>query len=225
MLMSEKTDQLFTAMAKAQGEIEDPIKGKVNPHFKSKYVPLEAAREAAQEVLASHGLYIGQHPSCDAQGRISLTTIITHSSGQWMESSFPLPLPPNATAQQFGSAMTYARRYSFMAALGLAGEPDDDGNKASEPARNVERKAAPAVPQIPAPPVVDDEDASIRAWKAELEERANEECERGLGPYKAFWSGLNPSEQKALADGHDERKARAKVADDAFMATNPLAAG
>ena len=157
MRMSAQTDELFAALAKAQGEIEDPIRSKKNPHFKSDYVPLEAARDAAQAVLAKHGLYVGHIPETDEQGRQTVVTMIAHASGQWMSSSFLLQLAPNATMQQFGSAMTYARRYSFMAALGLAGEKDDDGNSATEapphyaprqPPRPIE---TPKVPTGPAP--------------------------------------------------------------------------
>lgn len=117
------------AMAKAFSQIEGAVKGKTNPAFRSKYADLAAVVDAIKPALAEHGLFFRQitHP---ADGGVCIETVIHHASGESLACG-PLFVPASKQdAQGFGSAMTYARRYSLMAAFGVPAE-DDDGNAAA----------------------------------------------------------------------------------------------
>lgn len=124
------------AMAKAQGAIEHASKTAKNDAFKregvaSKYADLSAVWSACREQLTSNGLAVMQFPDFDAEsGCAVVNTIITHIDG--FERSFYLRVPVRSRdAHGVGSAITYARRYALMAAVGIAAE-DDDGNAAVE---------------------------------------------------------------------------------------------
>lgn len=123
---------LFEALAKAQGEVENAKKDTANPFFKSKYADLASVWDAIRAPLSNNGLAIIQLPVDPPAGihGIRLRTVMTHSSGEAIEESFTMPLKPNAGAQEVGSALTYARRYALMAMVGIAPE-DDDGNAAT----------------------------------------------------------------------------------------------
>lgn len=126
--------ELSAAMALAFAKIEGAIKGKTNPAFRSKYADLAAVVDAIKPALAEHGLWFRQvtHP---ADGGVCVETVIHHASGESLACG-PLFVPASKQdAQGFGSALTYCRRYSLMAAFGVPAE-DDDGNAAvaSKPA-------------------------------------------------------------------------------------------
>jgi hypothetical protein len=121
-------------MALAFAKIEGAVKGKTNPAFRSKYADLAAVVDAVKPALAEHGLWFRQvtHP---ADGGVCVETVIHHASGESLACG-PLFVPASKQdAQGFGSALTYCRRYSLMAAFGVPAE-DDDGNAAvaSKPA-------------------------------------------------------------------------------------------
>ena len=122
--------ELFTAYAKAFPEIEGALKDSLNPHFKNKYADLSAVTSAIKPALAKYGLAYVQI-SHIAEGGVCIETVITHSSGESMScGKFFAPATKN-DAQGYGSAFTYARRYSLSAAFGVCPE-DDDGNAASQ---------------------------------------------------------------------------------------------
>lgn len=132
MEMSEKIDALAEALAKAQGEMKNAVKGCDNPFFKSKYADLAECLNVAREPLSKNGLSIFQaNEGIVESNKLAVTTLIMHSSGQFIKVTSSYPIQKN-DAQGFGSTLTYARRYSLAAALGLAQE-DDDGNSACEP--------------------------------------------------------------------------------------------
>ncbi len=108
-----------------------------------KYATLGAIIEAIRKPLAEQGLSFSQLP-----GRDGLTTIIMHTSGEYLMDTAPLQMEKQ-TAQGQGSAITYMRRYALGAALGLVTDDDDDGAAASKPAQPA-RKATPAA-SSPAP--------------------------------------------------------------------------
>lgn len=144
MKMSEQIDQLATAMAAAQGEMKNPPCNKRNPHFKSKYADLPATLDQARDVLAKHGLAVIQWPSADG-AKLSMHTLITHKSGQWLE---PDPCSTRArddAPQSIGSAVTYLRRYTFGGLVALAPDEDDD-------AETAEGRDGPPREQRPPPP-------------------------------------------------------------------------
>lgn len=129
---SESIAALAAAIAMAQGSVEGANKGKVNPAFKSKYADLSSVWAACREALYDNGLSVQQFPGEMVDGRLTLTTQLTHKSGEWMRSTLSIPLT-KADAQGYGSAVTYARRYALAAVVGVCPE-DDDGNAASRPA-------------------------------------------------------------------------------------------
>lgn len=160
---------LAAALAKAQGAIKTAAKDSVNPHFKSKYADLASVREACQEALAANGIAVVQAPS-SAQGGVCITTTLLHSSGEWMRSRCIFPVSQNS-AQGYGSAITYGRRYSLAAMVGVAPDEDDDGNAATAtPPPQAERpngtrtaqlkeKLAAKTTPVDEPPPPSDEDA------------------------------------------------------------------
>jgi hypothetical protein len=127
MIKSETLGALATALSLAQGEFDAAVKDTANPFFKSKYADLAGVVEATRPALSKHGLSIIQLPRSQ-DGCIQLETILLHKSGEFIGDTLALPVSKQ-DAQGYGSAMTYARRYGWMAVTGIAPE-DDDGNAA-----------------------------------------------------------------------------------------------
>jgi hypothetical protein len=128
MQTSDTIADLAAALAAAQGEIENAVKNSANPHFRSKYADLAEIINTVRPVFARHGLAVVQSPSYDG-GIASVTTMLTHKSGQWIRDTASAPAS-KLDSQGIGSATTYLRRYSLAAFAGIAQE-DDDGNAAS----------------------------------------------------------------------------------------------
>lgn len=123
-------NELFAALAKAQAEMSNPGFDSTNPHFRNKFASLAAVRNAVVPVLAKHGISMSQDLQ-SVEGGVACTTTLRHGSG-FAISFGPLVLPVSKNdAQGFGSAATYARRYSLMAVAGVVGDSDDDANAAS----------------------------------------------------------------------------------------------
>lgn len=132
MNKSETIAALASALAKAQGQMAGAVKDSANPFFKSKYADLSSVTAAIKQALSDNGLSYVQvsHPADDA---VSIETIILHESGEWI-STGPVVAPvAKHDAQGYGSAQTYARRYSLQMAFGVPAE-DDDGNAATQSA-------------------------------------------------------------------------------------------
>jgi len=130
---SEKVGELFTALSKFQGEITNAHKGTQGHGYS--YADLASILDMVKAGLAENGLSVVQMPSQAEQGYIAVETMVAHSSGQWIEQSYSMPIPENkrnSAAQNMGSAITYARRYSLAAALGIA-QTDDDASISNEP--------------------------------------------------------------------------------------------
>lgn len=133
-MMSESVKELATALAKAQQQLEPAIKGSTNPHFKSKYADLGAVWDACRKALPEHGLSVVQMPTDSSEGRVALTTVLLHTSGEYIGTTFSTKLQQDS-AQGVGSALTYLRRYALAALVGIVADEDDDGNAASQPAQ------------------------------------------------------------------------------------------
>jgi len=136
MLTSQQTNEISAALAKAQNEIINPEKNSQNPHYKNDYADLVSGIKAIRGPLSKHGIAFIQSERLDGD-ILFVETRLSHSSGQWFQSEHPAIKFP-ARPQEIGSAITYARRYSLFAMVGIAGE-DDDG----EAANKVEIKSAP----------------------------------------------------------------------------------
>ena len=140
--------QIAQALCKAQQQFAPALKTATNPHFKSKYVGLDGCVEAVIDALNSNGIYLMQR-SHDCENGVKIETILLHESGEeYSGGVLHVPASKN-DPQGYGSALTYARRYSLMATCGIAPE-DDDGNAASKP------KTSPA-PNLKPPALLDEE--------------------------------------------------------------------
>ena len=126
MNKSESIKNIAGALVKFQASVSKVAKEANNPFFKSKYASLANILDTIQKPLSECGLAISQFPDGDA-----LTTIILHAdSGEWMESSYVMPVAKQNDPQAMGSAITYARRQSIGSILNLNIDDDDDGEKA-----------------------------------------------------------------------------------------------
>ena len=134
---SIKIDELASALAKAQIEMDVARKSKNNPFFKSKYADLATVIEACRSALGAHDICFAQTTQFIGN-RMVLVTRLIHKSGQWIKSE--MPLPETTKPQDLGSCLTYFRRYSLLGITGLAVDDDDDGNKAQEQAAKEEKK-------------------------------------------------------------------------------------
>lgn len=155
-------NQIAPAFIKAKKTFGPVLKDKNNPAFRSKYADLGACLEAVEDALLENGIALYQETSPDDTG-VTVETILLHESGETIRSG-KLHVPASKQDPQgYGSALTYARRYSLMAACGIAPE-DDDGNAASKAtakpaqpaAQPTTRATAKAPAGKPAPTLTDD---------------------------------------------------------------------
>jgi len=129
MKTSEEIGELAVALVAAQEAIQNPPKSKDNQF--SRYADLATVLNVTRPALTEAGLAVIQTPLTLENGNIAVTTRIIHKSGQWMEETIDLPLSQTKNAAQAaGSIITYLRRYSLAAFVGIAQE-DDDGQAAT----------------------------------------------------------------------------------------------
>src|SRR5471032_1804006 len=134
---SESVAGLATALAKAQIELINPEKsltanirsgrgGETNQSFR--YAPLSSGLEIIRKTLGRHEIAVMQTTAVDpTRGYVNLTTLLAHTSGEWISSEWPVcPIADTATPHRMGAALTYARRYALFALVGIAGEDDLD---------------------------------------------------------------------------------------------------
>lgn len=147
MKTSESIQSLCAALVSAQADAVNAAFDSVNPHFRNKYASLAEVISTMKPVLAKHGLAVIQLPAFRQDVGPVLVTRIVHKSGEWMEDEYPIN-PVKNDPQGFGSAITYARRYTLPGILMIASEEDDDGNAASQrqPQPQPQRPASPQVP-------------------------------------------------------------------------------
>ena len=132
-------NKIATALLKAKKAFGPALKSKINPAFKSKYADLAACLDAVDQPCLDNGIVLYQETFEDASG-VTVETVFLHESGEMLRCG-KLHVPAaKQDPQGYGSALSYARRYSLMTACGIAAE-DDDGNAAQRPQTN-----APAVP-------------------------------------------------------------------------------
>ena len=142
---SSEINELAAALVLAQAEFGAVPKGSTNPFFKSKYAALPEVVQHASPVLSKHGLAISQHICTNDNGDDLLLTYLLHRSGQFIAYSMKLHLVKDDPQAQ-GSAVTYARRYSYMSVLGLVADEDDDGNRATQAQARVIKKPTELTP-------------------------------------------------------------------------------
>jgi hypothetical protein len=146
-MKSESLKELASALAKAQAKMRPAAFDSTNPHFRSKYASLTAVWDSIREPLALNGLAVTQ-TFIQGEAGLTLRTTLLHQSGEWMSSDYPIN-PLKNDPQGFGSAITYARRYTLSALTGVVSDEDDDGNEAAKPSQ-----AREIAPQRISQPVV-----------------------------------------------------------------------
>ena len=165
MERSENIDKLAAALAKFQGELEQPamnssvkVDTKSGRSYSFKYADLSACKAAAKKPLCDNELSVTQLIEED----YSVVTVLMHSSGQFISSKVRMPIVNGRQegAQSVGSSITYAKRYAYCAILGIVADEDDDGNMASgnycENKNNQSQPQQKRQPQQPQKPVFSD---------------------------------------------------------------------
>jgi hypothetical protein len=127
---------IASAFIKAKREFGPALKDKTNPAFRSKYADLGACIDAVEDALLTHGIAAIQRTYDDTTG-VTVETVFLHESGEQIECGRLHVPAAKQDPQGYGSALTYARRYSLMAACGIAPE-DDDGEAATKAVRTAQ---------------------------------------------------------------------------------------
>ena len=118
---------LAAALAKAQKHIKGALKDSTNPFYKSSYADLASVQDAIRDPLSDNELAVVQGASSEA-ARVTVTTLIAHSSGEWISSSLSATAK-DESPQSLGSCVSYLRRYGISSLVGVA-QVDDDGESA-----------------------------------------------------------------------------------------------
>jgi len=130
MNQSESIANLAKSLSAVQGKLTYAKKDSKNPFFKSNYADLESVWDACRDLLSSNGLAVSQFPGLysELDKSMSLTTILTHISGEWINQEMSMPLS-KVDAHGCMAILTYMRRASLAAVIGVV-QADDDGNTA-----------------------------------------------------------------------------------------------
>ena len=183
---SESTAAIATALAKAQTELSNPERAMVGTIYNNRsdipqsfrYASLSSGLDIIRKTLGGQQIAIAQTTDIDrASGTVNLTTVLLHTSGEWISSDWPVcQLSETSAPRRMGAALTYARRYALFTMVGIAGEDDLDApDLTSDPdagqgAVNAHPRPAPVPPQTgngAHPPARErlsfDESSSIRA--------------------------------------------------------------
>jgi hypothetical protein len=204
--------KIATALVKAQRDFAPALKTSTNPHFRSRYADLAACVEAVIDALNANGIAMIQRTH-DSDNGVAVETLFVHESGETITGGILHVPAAKQDPQGYGSALTYARRYSIMAACGIAPE-DDDANAASRTPVNAQSRSArvsiptgkdgsvtatispPAgeVTVTPSPERIAEVEKILRACKS-------------LVNLQVEWGGLTKEEQKAATAAKDEVKA------------------
>lgn len=199
MKTSEKLDIFAAAFAKAQGELRNIEKGKINPHLKNKYADIADGLEVIRPVLSKHGFSLIQATDLNPDtGIFTLHSRLLHSSGQWIESTYPLPTSGKAT--DIGGAITYARRYAAFSLVGVAGTAEDDDGTAANSASPVAVKVA-AKAKVASP----DKEVFL--------ERARSKANEGTEALRDWWTKQSQSDRATLTQEeiNDLKNAAAQI--------------
>jgi hypothetical protein len=154
---SETIAAIATALAKAQGELKNPEKtltATIHSPFPReeprtfRYASLASGLEIVRKTLSQHEIATVQTTAIDTEaGLIRLTTVLAHSSGEWMASDWPVcPVAETAAPHRMGAALTYARRYALFTLVGIAGEDDLDAPDLAASPRPAHERSGSAPP-------------------------------------------------------------------------------
>jgi len=133
---SESTAAIATALAKAQIELSNPEKAMVGTIYNNRsdapqsfrYASLSSGLDIVRKALGGHQIALAQTTDIDrASGMVNLTTLLLHTSGEWLSSDWPVcQISETSAPRRMGAALTYARRYALFTLVGIAGEDDLD---------------------------------------------------------------------------------------------------
>ena len=142
---STELNELFSALSLFQGELENATKEIDKPGITYKYADIAICLNTAKAPLLKNNLAVTQLLGMSQNGKQTMITMLTHKSGQYISSETELPAAilhgssGKNPVQVLGSAITYMRRYSFAAIIGMAQE-DDDGNSSNKTTTNVKKQ-------------------------------------------------------------------------------------
>jgi len=205
--------KICSAFVKAQSQFGAALKTSTNPHFRSRYADLAACVEAVIDALNNNCISMMQY-SHEAENGVCIETIFIHESGEKLTSGKLYVPAIKHDAQGYGSALTYARRYSLMAACGIAPE-DDDGNAATKSAPKP--AAAKSVTQDVFDKMPTADQDQIRSFAVEVIAMANKNDIAGCVEYvksleldadwtSALWSQLDSKIRSAIKKFKEENK-------------------
>jgi hypothetical protein len=188
---SPSITSLAAALPGCQSIIEAAIKDKINPAFKSSYADLRAVWDAIRGPLGQHGFSLIQLPAA-GQGRVTVTSILLHKSGEWIASELAMPLT-QATPHAVGSAISYARRYAAMSILGVSADDDDANGATPAPhppqvtpqAQPTPQPSAPA-PRAPTPPPAPPQAIPTQTFTAAVTDVQTKSGEKNGKPWTKF---------------------------------------
>ena len=160
-----QSTNIYEALLHAQADMGPVLRNATNPAFRSKYADLGSVIETIEGPLRKHKLLFYQRIDLLADGSPVLwTTIVYGPTGEKIESTAPLVCKDPTNPQAIGGAVTYFRRYSLLALLGLAPE-DDDGQAAAKPAPTARTAAPTPFPAAkPAEAEADEPPAELINW-------------------------------------------------------------
>jgi hypothetical protein len=169
-----KPDNLGAALAAFQGELPTVkktktarVKLKTGGEFVYKYADLADVSTTVLPLLGKHGLSFSTRPTVSGD-RFVLAYTLLHESGEFVSGEYPLPL--HGSAQELGSAISYARRYALCSVVGVAAEEDDDGQVAADVKTDVRRGYDPV-----------EQEVLVTGWTAEIGDAKDEESLRQIG--------------------------------------------
>src|SRR5579862_6586611 len=156
---SESIGTIAGALAKAQAELTNPEKALTatirSPFPREsdrtfRYASLASGLEIVRKALGKHEIATVQTTAIDEAGLIRLTTVLAHSSGEWVSSDWPVcPVSETAAPHRMGAALTYARRYALFTLVGIAGEDDLDAQDlGAAPKAGADQMPEPTGPKL-----------------------------------------------------------------------------
>lgn len=138
MKTSTSFKEIIPDLIKAQKELKPVLKKGTNPHFRSDYAEYEDVIEEIKRVLNKNNMWI-THPTHFESEKLIMETVIIHTSGEWVSTELPI-INKVGTDQGLGSSITYTKRYSAEALMGVSTIKDDDGNAATKHPETPEEK-------------------------------------------------------------------------------------
>jgi hypothetical protein len=171
---SLELQDLFSALAKAQADMQIAKTENLNPFYKSKYADLNSVVKASREYLTKNGLCVIQRILTNDSNQMFLFTRLCHSSGQWIESKMPIT-PPKSDVQSIGSYITYLRRYNYASMVGVtSSEEDDDGEETMKTIRKDSGKKEKKYSTIKSFPINEEQIKIIKEMLSDLDSSEEE---------------------------------------------------